>query len=115
MAWITPKVDWLPNDYYAYGDMDRVENNIKEMVSIMQEKGVAVTITPGVTTRNEWWVPFEDDFKRIESNLDKLRQPYTPVGWVGRDLPWTPEQPFGYADANRWELNLLLLWQHYHG
>ncbi|MEK4239057.1 hypothetical protein [Paenibacillus sp. FSL H7-0714] len=115
MAWTVPNLNWTAADYYNHADMSRVEINTKAVQDLMASKGFAVTIQEGVYSRNIWWVPFKEEFTRIEANLEALRKRYTPVGWRTRDLPWTADSPFSYIDANRWENNLNLLWKYYSG
>lgn len=35
MAWMTPKLDWTPNDKMNYEDFNRIENNIKEVADYL--------------------------------------------------------------------------------
>lgn len=113
MAWITPKLDWTTASYYNFADLNRVENNCKAVRDLMVSQGISVTIQSVVTDRTKESIPTKGDFLRVESNLEALRQNYTPIGWVSRALPWAADSPFAAKDALRWENNLNLLWLHY--
>ncbi|HEY4429565.1 MAG TPA: hypothetical protein VGN87_00860 [Paenibacillus sp.] len=113
MAWTALKLNWTAKDYFNYADMDKIEKNVQAVWELMKSKNVQVVITAGVFQRNMWWIPYKEEFARVENNLETLRSPNTPIGWRSRDLPWTEDQPFGYLDLNRWERNLNLLWEYY--
>jgi hypothetical protein len=113
LAWTVPKLNWTAQDYFNHADLSKIESNVKAVHDLMESKGILVTIEEGVYSRNIWWVPFKDEFVRVESNLEALRQPFTPTGWRSRELPWTADQAFSYLELNRWESNLNVLWKYY--
>ncbi len=110
MAWITPKTNWTADDYYNAGDLNRVENDIAELVTLMSGYGIQPTITT-FTARDYTRIEFNDDLNRIEGNIQTLRQSlYQPIGWIPPVTDWDSTDPFSYVDANRLESNLLALY-----
>lgn len=114
MPWIPPKIDWTPNDYYNFEDLNRVENNaevIAELIGHFDEKPVLIVNK----TRNMKAIEFADSLNRIETNLNLLKTRYEPPGWLPVKTDWKANDPFNYEDAIRLERNLALLHFYYQG
>ncbi|WP_019534204.1 hypothetical protein [Paenibacillus ginsengihumi] len=110
-TWINPKTDWDDEDYYNFGDLNRVENNSGVIAEILAEyAGRPITITT-VTNRDMRQIEFFDSLNRIEGNIKYLADNfYAPVGWETPKLNWRSGQVFDYRDAIRLERNLALLY-----
>lgn len=112
MAWITPKLDWNSNDYYNYGDLNRVENNINEVKNLILTYVFNLDIGDIITTRTVSSIEYYTGLNRIESNILALRNAtYQPIGWITPKTNWQSViDGFGYTDANRLENNVLALY-----
>lgn len=111
MAWVEPKTDWAPDDYYNYGDLNRVETNTAHLASLLEQLGQPVPLTY-ITNRDRRRFEFFDSLNRIESNIKALADNfYAPEGWEQPKTTWASLQRFDYRDANRLEHNLLLLYE----
>lgn len=113
MPWLEPKTDWQPSDCYNAAALNRVEMNLANLAALPEVYRFPVALEPGVTDRTIRSIEFASSLNRVERNLDSLREAlYTPFGWQVVRTDWAPvRQSFGYQDANRLEVNLLLLRQ----
>ncbi|WP_340391923.1 hypothetical protein [Paenibacillus sp. FSL E2-0190] len=112
MPWQIPKINWLPTDFYNSDDLNRVENNIQHLATMLGSY-LGQTITLSVVL-NRTMTRFEyfDSLNRIESNISLLVSKfYIPAGWEASKTTWSSDQAFGYSDANRLERNLFLLYE----
>jgi hypothetical protein len=109
MAWITPKTDWTTEDYYNYGDLNRVENNTDYLKTELNNLGYLPSINTINTARDNTTIEFYDSLNRVESNIKALKDSsYEPLSWITPQTDWASvSQPFSYIDANRLENNLL--------
>lgn len=112
MAWQEPKIDWNSEDYYNYGDLDRVEGNSAYLADLLTTyRGQPVTIDTFID-RDIKRIDFYDSLNRIEGNIQTLADNfYTPVGWDVPKTDWQSGKGFKYSDANRLEKNLFLLYE----
>ena len=70
------KTDWLPSDYYNFGDLNRVELAIEVVKNeVALYYGVVVPVTT-VTDRDELSIEFADSLNRIENNILQLKEPF---------------------------------------
>ncbi|MDJ0305397.1 hypothetical protein [Dehalobacter sp.] len=110
MAWVTPKTDWTANNYYNYGDLNRVEGNINAMVDLINTYA-SITGLTSITNRDITSFEFYDSLNRIEQNVLALKNAtFEPLGWITPKTDWHTLDPFDYTDANRLESNLLALY-----
>ncbi|MHB8077422.1 hypothetical protein [Desulfosporosinus fructosivorans] len=110
MAWQTPKTSWWKDDYYNFGDLNRVESNTQELITIMQGNFTPPVLTV-VTNRDITRIEFYDELNRIEGNILAIRNAlYEPPGWITPVTDWFSLKSFGYIEANRLESNLLALY-----
>ncbi|WP_438312207.1 hypothetical protein [Sporosarcina sp. FA9] len=114
VGWLEPKLDWDSNDYYNFGDLNRVENNTIFVVEMISAFDIPPIIDSDVS-RDLKSIEFADGLNRVESNVSLLKQRYTPFGWIENKLDWESNQPFNYDDAARLEKNLALLHFYYRG
>ena len=78
------KIDWLPSDYYNFGDLNRVELAIEVVKNeVALYYGVVVPVTT-VTDRNELSIEFADSLNRIENNILQLKETF-PEAFVFED------------------------------
>lgn len=112
MAWITPKTDWNNFDYFNFEDLNRIENNTKEVASIISKLYYLPTQTY-VLNRTMKTIEFASGFNRIEGNINQLSTFNRPSNWLPMKLNWRENDSFTYEDANRLERNLLTLYQYY--
>ncbi|UWG96775.1 hypothetical protein LPY66_18140 [Dehalobacter sp. DCM] len=109
MAWITPKTDWDDQDYYNYGDLNRVENNTDYLVGyILGNIGFNPTITGIKTSWVNTDISFYNDLNKIEGNIQACRNIFAgdPLGWETPKTSWKSLDKFDHIDANRLENNL---------
>ena len=110
MAWITPKTDWDSDDYYNYGDLNRVENNTDYICDLINTHFITLTLTT-ILTRDNSSIDFYDSLNRIENNILTLKNSlHEPIEWVEPKTTWQSLDFFNYVDANRLEDNLLALY-----
>lgn len=110
MAWETPKTNWNNNDYYNAEDLNRVENNINEILNILSDYGVSLALTT-ITDRDNTDIEFFDSLNRVENNILSIKNSiYQPVNWITPATDWKSLDIFDYTDANRLENNLLALY-----
>ncbi|MBD2861593.1 hypothetical protein [Paenibacillus oceani] len=112
MAWQTPKTDWKFDDFYNFGDLDRVESNTAHVAATMTTYGGGQPVTVVVVTnRNTSRFEFFDSMNRIEGNLNILADNfYRPTGWENPKTNWASGQAFSWRDARRLENNLLIIY-----
>ncbi len=116
MEWIPPKLDWNKEDYYNFEDLNRVENNIKVVASLINLfESDAVPSVAAITDRDMSAIVLASELNRIESNIEILGQRYKPEEWQKSKLDWAANMPFSYQDAIRLENNLTLLHSYYRG
>lgn len=111
MAWITPKTDWTSNGFYNFADLNRVENNVNEIVTLINTLSSMSPLTV-ITNRDMTAIEFFDSMNRIESNILALKNAsYQPVDWITPKTDWVSvNEAFDYNDANRLETNLQALY-----
>lgn len=117
LAEIQPfKTNWTKLDYYNFDDLNRVENNtiaVKDLVEVLRGE---VNLGEINIDRDMKSIPFADVLNRVEGNINILgNKLYKPKGWIQPKLDWRYNQPFSYEDANRLEINLLLLYNYVKG
>ena len=113
--WIEPITDWdgVTEDrkWYNFGDLNRVENNTNEIADIIESYTTRPPIGTVITNRDNTNIDFYDSLNRIENNILTLKNAsYEPAGFIQPKTDWESLQGFSYIDANRLELNLLLLY-----
>lgn len=112
MAWETPKTDWTKQDYYNYGDLNRVESNITELKTLLE----TYFSSPSTGTIKTDWDNSDicryDALNRIESNVDAIRDIVGTPGsnWSEPVTDWASLDIFKHTDAIRIELNMLSLY-----
>jgi len=102
------KTDWLPSDYYNYGDLNRVEQAINVVKDrVITFRGEVVQIDSPVTNRDNTRIEFADSLNRIEQNISRLVLTF-PVtyNFQPSKTDWTYNKSFNFSDANRLEKNL---------
>ena len=110
MAWIKAKVNWTKDDYYNFGDLNRVENNTEYLKDEFLSIGYRPSITLVVKNRDNTRFEFYDDLTRVESNILALKNAsYQPLEWIIPKVNWQDLDAFDYNDANRLEKNLVEL------
>lgn len=114
IGWLEPKLDWVSTDYYNFVDLNRVENNTMYVVEMIAAFDTSPIIHSDIS-RTMSSIEFADSLNRIESNIDLLRQRYTPNGWTVNKVDWQSNTPFNCDDASRLEKNLALLYFYYRG
>lgn len=112
MPWQEPKTNWTKDDYYNFGDLDRVEGNSSYLADLLTSyRGQAVTIIT-ITARDIKRIEFYDSLNRVEENIQTLADSfYIPIGWIAMKTNWKSGESFTYIDAKRLEINLQLLYE----
>lgn len=109
MAWIVPKLDWLPDDYINFVDFNRIENNTREVAEYLNSIQYVLPSLTIIDNGDKSSIDFISSINRIEQNLERIRTNFlTPPGYGGAKN-WAAGIGFTYEDANRLESNLQLL------
>lgn len=109
MAWITPKLNWLPTDAINAVDWNRIENNTAEVAAYLNSINYPVSALTTVTNRTQTYIDNLASINRIEQNLDTVRASFiTPPGYGAKET-WIAGKGFDNLDAIRLEQNLQLL------
>ncbi|WP_135553234.1 hypothetical protein [Paenibacillus cymbidii] len=112
MAWLTPKLDWLPTDSINAADFNRIENNTAEVAAYLNSISYSIPSLTTNTGRTKTSIDFLADINRIEQNLETVRAHFlTPPGYQGAET-WTQGKGFDNADAIRLEQNVKLLMEY---
>lgn len=105
MAWIQPKVSWLPVDYFDLSDWDRVTGNFKYLYDLV---GATFTIKD-TELKDTNAIPFYDVVNNLEDNLQHLYD-YLSYSFITfAETIWYPRKSSSYThnpsyeDFNRWE------------
>lgn len=109
MPWVEPKTDWGRENYYNFGDLNRVESNTEFIASIISVyfKDTIVVVNKN---RNMKSIEFNTGLNLIENNINLIKDNFcTPVLWTRSKTDWRSGDVFNYKDANRLENNLLHL------
>ncbi|QNK86422.1 hypothetical protein H7992_14260 [Sporosarcina sp. resist] len=114
MGWIEPRLDWKSIDFYNFGDLNRVENNVAVVADLLRYF-IPVPDLVIVANRSMTRIETAPSLNRIERNSNLLRERYTPSGWLEHSDDWATLSPFTYKDAFRLENNMFLLYTYYIG
>lgn len=106
MNWITPKTNFIAEDYYNYSDLNRVENNTNYLRDYLIYLGYRVPLLDIKTNRDNTNIDFLSSINKIENNIEIIKNIFAvPPGYEGKKT-WILGQGFSYLDANRLENNL---------
>lgn len=109
MAWVAPKVDWLPSDSINAADFNRIESNMVELVTYLNSIQYTMPALTTVTNRTQTSIDFLSSINRIETNLDSIRAAFLTPPEYGAKETWTLGKRFDYEDAIRLEKNVQIL------
>lgn len=102
MPWITPKLNWTSTDSYNATDLNRVENNLQEALTLIASIGYPTGTYTFVTNRTSTGIEYFSSINRIESNIDSVCSNFAiPNTWYKKT--WAVGTIFDFNDANRWE------------
>lgn len=115
MAWVEPKVDWKPEDWFNIEDYNRIKNNIDEVFQI------AVLLYPntkildmGTDKKYEDYY-YAEDFNTFEENLERIRNAVFPFD-IGEKKVFYANQSFIDAqELNRVERATKLMYENLSG
>jgi hypothetical protein len=112
------KTDWKPTDYYNFDDLNRVE----EITVIIQERvalfrGYTISLEPTTTDRTTKSIEFAESLNRIERNIEALQRSFSVLSekFEPLKLDWVYNDSFDFNDANRYEKNLYVIYNHIQG
>lgn len=112
MAWITPKLNWLPTNSIEAADWNRIENNVQEVATYLNSINYTLPAMSFTTNRTQTSVDYLTSINRIEQNLESIRTSFvTPPGYLPGET-WAVGKGFDYTDANRLESNVQLLMEY---
>lgn len=112
MAWIAPKLDWLPTESINADDWNRIENNTREVADFLNSIQYVMPTMTYITNRTQTSIVYLRDINRIEQNLEAIRNAFiTPNGYPG-SKSWVSNKPFTNEDAIRLEQNVALLMEY---
>lgn len=104
------KTDWGPQDFYGPGDLNRVEADTQYIAEYLEDAGYPVTLEEVRVDRDVTGYEFADSLSRVERNIHALRQAFVEPPGYEQPKVWQAGKRHGYADANRLEHNLQLLY-----
>lgn len=108
---INPKTNWTSEDYYNFGDINKVETNMQIVANYLESIGYTIPLENIVNNRDMLSIDFISSINRLERNLDSIRtNMITPPSYEDMKV-WTNKIGFNFEDANRYEKNLLLLYK----
>lgn len=108
---IALKTDWTSNDYYNADDLNRVEANTQFIAELLEEMQYAIPLGEIRTDRDMTSIDFVSSINRVERNIDAIRENMlTPPSYQAMKV-WPQKTGFSYLDANRFEMNLKLLYE----
>lgn len=101
------KIDWSPQDYYNFDDLNRVELiSLSLRNRINDYRGIYIDLVGVNIARTQSTIEFADSLNRIESNLALLRNTFPEPTRFQDSKTWTYNMPFDFSDANRFEQSL---------
>lgn len=108
MAWVTPKTDWLPEDFFNAEDWNRIVGNIRYIKSLADKlyPEFSITTMEDKTYRD---IPYAREINVIEENIYKIDKNTFPLGLVGQKTWYANQIAPTYEDFNRWEKYTLKL------
>jgi len=109
---VTPKTNWVADNFYNADDYNRVETNTILIANYYIGLGYPISLSTTITNRDKASYDLVSSVNRLESNIDEIRAKLiTPPNYQTKRI-WDYTSTFDYKDANRWEsnLNLLNLW-----
>lgn len=117
--WKTPKVNWLPIDYYNIDDWQRVRSNLEHLRNwLIDMKSTMPPLLETDTGRGYNELPFVHLVNNMEQNLANLQETFgvdftedtAQRTWYERLDIMYKNNPT-YADWNRWETILKLVYE----
>lgn len=116
MAWQNPKTDWNSDDYFNIEELSRIESNTLEVYLLTKVLRGEFTLEDINTSHDMKTIPFDNLLNKIERNLNSLGEKlYKPKNWNDLKANWIYNTTFNYQDINKWERNLLLLYNYAKG
>lgn len=102
---------WEPTDTYNEYAMNVVEELTHALrIKVAQFKNKVIATPEYNISRTENSIDFAEDLNRVENNILAMAKELNyPTGFVQRNTAWSYNQVFDYNDANRLELNLIVL------
>ena len=112
MAWQEPKA-FDTSSYYNAEDINRENGNVAFIRDFLSEQGYSISLPYPVTvTYSKTSFPTVSAVNAIRGNIAALRAGfYAPPGAPEVAVTPTRKQIFNYADANKLELNLKLMYE----
>ena len=108
--WIEP-VTFVSTDYYNFGDLNRVNNNIQYIYDELIALGYTITLLETVVTnytRTDF--PTVTNVNKAKSNILAIIDGFYPVDAPVIVVNTDEVQEFDYVEANKLELNLQALY-----
>lgn len=116
MALQEPKTNWNSDDYFNAEDLNRVENNTLEVYRLSKMLRGEFFLEDITTGHNMTTIPFDDLLNKVEGNIKRLGEEiYRPSDWNDLEADWKYNTPFSYQDLNKWERNILFLYNYAKG
>lgn len=112
MAWLQPKTDWQPGDWFNVQDYNRIKNNLDEI------RLQALILWPdfswdelGADKSYEDYGFYADEINRFESNVENIRNGTYPFE-TGKQQAYYDNQPFiDWQELNRIEKACLMFYE----
>jgi len=105
--WIAPKTNWNNEDYCNAADLNRIEGNTEYIADLVDNNMFILVMDTFKTDWDNKDFPYHTELLRLEDNIKAIKdQTYTPTGFINQTVSVFPS----FADFNRWESNLLLLY-----
>lgn len=110
MGWITPKTNWVSDDYFNLDpDYNRIKGNIEYLIALSKEMYTDYT-TPELESADIMGYPTVSFFNNVVTSTQALLKCYSPVGTKSMRVYSSNGIGWSAAELNAIEGNHLLLY-----
>lgn len=110
MAWITPKTNWVEDDYINASDINRIVGNIAYLKELASHLFAGTFSYTAVEEKNVLYDFYADEINAIETNLENMNN-YTLQYYIGETATYSPNGAWVNAtELNRIESGTLRLY-----
>lgn len=101
--WITPKTNWLKNDYFNAEDFNRIKNNLiylRELAIKLYKEFEIQQVSEDKTYKDYFYA---DEINLLESNLEKINQNTLNIIYGEKTIYMDNGNTMTYIELNRME------------
>ena len=115
MAWTTPKTNWTAASYFNATGYNRIKNNLTYLADMINQVYPPITITSMGSNKSHSNYIYADEFNKFETNLEAMKNWIVNLG-IGNGILYSANAPtFNYAELNRIESAMLLMYDNLSG